>query len=170
MLSHFSHGRLFATPWTVAHQAPLSTEFSRQEYWSGLPFHSPGVKPGSPVLQADSLPSEPPRKPNRYLRKFKNKKRRVDPFVRQVFDLGSKWKLFSWASRTSTGHKLSTLGKLPVLLYTGSESKRSFLKCQFCKFLAVWTWVSYLISLNLFSHCKIKTHIPWIILCSLCQN
>ena len=56
-------------PWTVAHQAPLSTEFSRQEYWSGLPFPSPGdlpdpgIKPGSPALQADSLPSEPPRKP-----------------------------------------------------------------------------------------------------------
>ena len=56
-------------PWTVAHQAPLSMEFSRQEYWSGLSFPSPGdlpvpgIKPGSPALQADSLPSEPPRKP-----------------------------------------------------------------------------------------------------------
>ena len=49
------------TPWTVACQAPLSMGFSRQEYWSGLPFPSPGdlpdpgVKPGSPALQADSL-------------------------------------------------------------------------------------------------------------------
>ena len=48
------------TPWTVAYQAPLSTEFSRQEYWSGSPFPSPGdlpdpgIKPGSPALQADS--------------------------------------------------------------------------------------------------------------------
>ena len=41
MLSHFSHVRLFATLWTMAHQAPLSMEFSRQEYWSGLPFPSP---------------------------------------------------------------------------------------------------------------------------------
>ena len=55
---------LFVTPWTVAHQVPLSMEFSRQEYWSGLPFPSPGnllkpgIKPGSPALQADSLPSE----------------------------------------------------------------------------------------------------------------
>ena len=53
---------------TVAHQAPLSMEFSRQEYWSGLPlppsrdFPDPGIKPGSTVLQADSLPSEPPGK------------------------------------------------------------------------------------------------------------
>ena len=57
---------LFATPWTVAYQAPPSLEFSRQEYWSGLPFPSPGdlcnpgIKPGSPTMQADALPSEPP--------------------------------------------------------------------------------------------------------------
>ena len=56
------------TPWTVAHQAPLTLEFSRQEYWSGLPFPSPGdlpnpgIEPESPALQADSLPSEPPGK------------------------------------------------------------------------------------------------------------
>ena len=56
---------LFPTPWTVACQAPLSMEFSRQEYWSGLPFPSPGdlpnpgIEPGSPTLQADSWPSEP---------------------------------------------------------------------------------------------------------------
>ena len=40
-----SHVRLFATPWTVAHQAPQSMEFSRQEYWNGLPFPSPGDLP-----------------------------------------------------------------------------------------------------------------------------
>ena len=57
--------RLFATPWTVAYQAPPSMGFSRQEYWSGLPFpspgdlHDPGIKPGSPTLQADALTSEP---------------------------------------------------------------------------------------------------------------
>ena len=65
MLRHFSCVQLFVTPWTVAHQAPLSMGFSRQEYWSGLPFPSPGnlpdpgIKPGSPALQADSLPFEP---------------------------------------------------------------------------------------------------------------
>ena len=41
LLSHFICVRLFVTPWTVAHQAPLSMGFSRQEYWSGLPFPSP---------------------------------------------------------------------------------------------------------------------------------
>ena len=53
-----------ATPWTVAHQAPLSMGFSRQESWSGLPFPSPGdlpnpgIEPRSPTLQADALPTE----------------------------------------------------------------------------------------------------------------
>ena len=54
--------RLFAIPLTVAYQAPLSMEFSRQEYWSGLPFPSPGIELGSPALQADALPSELPGK------------------------------------------------------------------------------------------------------------
>ena len=45
LLSHFSNVRLFVTPWTAAHQAPLSMWFSRQEYWSGLPFPSPGDLP-----------------------------------------------------------------------------------------------------------------------------
>ena len=55
-------------PWTAAYQAPLSMGFSRQEYWSGMPFPSPRnlpdprSEPGSPALQADSLLSEPPRK------------------------------------------------------------------------------------------------------------
>ena len=69
LLSYFSCVRLFATPWTIAHLAPLSMGFSRQEHWSGLPFPSPwdlpdpGIKPESPALQADSLPFEPPGKP-----------------------------------------------------------------------------------------------------------
>ena len=64
-----SRVRLFATPWTVARQAPLSMGFSRQEYWNGLLFPSPGdlpsagIEPGSPALQADALSSEPPEKP-----------------------------------------------------------------------------------------------------------
>ena len=61
-----SRVQLFATPWTVACQAPLSMGFPKQEYWSGLPFpfprdlSNPGMEPGSPALEADSLPSEPP--------------------------------------------------------------------------------------------------------------
>ena len=61
-----SRVRLFATPWTVARQAPPSMGFSRQKYWSGLPFPSPGdlpnpgIEPRSPSLQADALTSEIP--------------------------------------------------------------------------------------------------------------
>ena len=63
-------------PWTIAHQLPLFMEFSRQEYWSGLPFPSPGdlpdpgIEAGSPALQANSLPSEPPGKPPIQNKKF----------------------------------------------------------------------------------------------------
>ena len=73
MLSHFSRGQLFATLWTVAHQAPLSMGFSRQEYWSGLPFPPPGglseprIEPTlASALQADSLPLVSPGKPGAY--------------------------------------------------------------------------------------------------------
>ena len=76
MLSRFSHVRLCATLWTVAHQASLSMGFSRQEYWSGLPFPSPGdlpnpgVKPASltPNLcwQVGCLPLAPPGKPMKW--------------------------------------------------------------------------------------------------------
>ena len=64
-----SRVQLFVTPWTIGRQAPLSMGFSRQEYWNGLPFPSPGDLPnpgielGFPALQADSLPSGPPAKP-----------------------------------------------------------------------------------------------------------
>ena len=62
----FSHVWLFVIPWTIAHQALLPIDFSRQEYWSGLSFPSPEdfpysrTEPESPALWADSLPSEPP--------------------------------------------------------------------------------------------------------------
>ena len=65
----FSCVQLFVTPWTVAYQAPPSMGFFRQEYWSGLPFPSPGdlpnpgIEPRSPAFQADTLTSEPPGKP-----------------------------------------------------------------------------------------------------------
>ena len=63
-------------PWTIAHQAPLFMGFSRQEYWSGLPFPSPGdllnpgIKPGSPTVQADFLPSVSPGKPRKDISYF----------------------------------------------------------------------------------------------------
>ena len=67
-VSEVSRVRFFATPWTVVHQAPPSMGFSRQEYWSGVSFPSPGdlpdpgIEPRSPALRVDALPSEPPGK------------------------------------------------------------------------------------------------------------
>ena len=65
MPNHFSRVQLFVTPWAIVHQAPLSMEFSKQEYWSGLPcppqvdFSDSGIElvsPAAPALQVDSLP------------------------------------------------------------------------------------------------------------------
>ena len=78
LVKSLSRVRLFATPWTVAYQAPPSMEFSRQEYWSALTFPSPGdlpnpgIEPRSPVLQADALLSEPPGKPLFFLHAYKD--------------------------------------------------------------------------------------------------
>ena len=92
-----SHVRLFATPWTVAYQAPPSMGFSRQEYWSGLPFPSPGdlpdpgIEPGSPTFQADALTSEPPGKPIDEVRNSK---------------LSSRQSSYSVFNRTTSAHLL----------------------------------------------------------------
>ena len=72
VVSCFNRVQLFVTLWTVACQAPLSLEFPRQEYWSGLPcpplgdLPNPGIKPESPAWQADSSPTEPPGKTPNY--------------------------------------------------------------------------------------------------------
>ena len=71
---------LFPTPWTAVYQAPASVEFSKQEYWTELPFPSPEdlpdsvVEPRSSALQADVLPSEPPGKLKTHLNSFLKKK------------------------------------------------------------------------------------------------
>ena len=97
-----SRVQLLATPWTVGHQAPPSVGFPRQEYWSGLPFPSPGdlpdpgIEPWSPAPQADSLLSELPGKPSAYTvrdvnyisTKLEGKKNRTK--VKFTFDLQSK--------------------------------------------------------------------------------
>ena len=88
---------LFTTPWTVVRQAPLSMEFSRQQYWSGLLFPAPGdlpdpvIKPRSPALQADSLQSEPPGKPQSTPRYFPGQR---DWFCRSP--ISSKLSIFAW--------------------------------------------------------------------------
>ena len=70
VVESLSRVRLFVTPWTVAHQSPLSMGFPRQEYWSGLPFPSPGdlpdsgIDPGLPALVSGFFTTEPPEKPH----------------------------------------------------------------------------------------------------------
>ena len=126
--------RLFATPWTITHQAPLSTGFSRQEYLSGLPFPppehlpNPGIEPRSPTLQAGSLLSEPPGKPgmalsgrNSFLRMLRwsaHPKRKVWQ-VRLYINLkllhGKSWKTLSGAGRhTSTKSEAFSQFKRPA--------------------------------------------------------
>ena len=106
--------RLFATPWTLAYQAPPSMGFSRQECWSGLPFPSPGdlpdpgIKPRSPTLQADSLPSEPRGKlqrihlPMQEVREMQiSSLGQEDPLVEEMATLSSilAWKV-PWTEQT----------------------------------------------------------------------
>ena len=75
-----SRVQFFATPWTVAHQAPLSRGFSRQEYQSGFPcplpgdLPNPGIEPRSPTLQVDSLSTEPQGKPKDSMKELKREK------------------------------------------------------------------------------------------------
>ena len=76
-VSHSVMSDSLQPPWTVAHRDPLSMEFSRQQYWNGLSFSSPGdlpdpgFEPGSPALQAYSLLSEPPGKPGNIIKREK---------------------------------------------------------------------------------------------------
>ena len=87
-MKSLSRVRLFATPWTVAYQASQSMGFSRQEYWSGLPFPSPGdlpdlgIRPGSPALEVNALISGPPEK----IQQVSKKQISVaNPIIRQNF-------------------------------------------------------------------------------------
>ena len=79
------------TPWTVAHQAPLSMELSRQDYWSGLPFSppgdlpNPGTEPKSPALQTDSLLTEPPGDPFYSVKDFVKKDEKTSYGLGETF-------------------------------------------------------------------------------------
>ena len=88
VLSCLSHVQLFTTPWTIARQAPLSMGILQARIRSGLPcpppgdLPNPGIKPRSPSLQADSLPSEPAGKPIYYCYLFKiERKMKIEPKV-----------------------------------------------------------------------------------------
>ena len=86
MLSHFSHARLVATPWTVAHQAPLYMGFSRKEYWSGLPFPFPEDLP-NPRIKPMSLRS--PALASEFFTTITTRHRRINtgPIIRGVIEI-----------------------------------------------------------------------------------
>ena len=115
-----SHVRLFEIPWTVAYQAPPSMGFFRQEYWSGLPLPSPGnlpnpgIKPRSPALQEDDLPSEPQGKP---LRRQKPLGKAEEPEIKLPTFVGSSKKQES-SRKTSTSVLLTRPKPLTVQIIT----------------------------------------------------
>ena len=117
--------RLFVTPWTVAHQAPPSMGFSRQEYWSGLPFPSPGdlpdpgIQPTSPALEADALTSEPPGKPEYTEELYKEDLHNPDNHYGMITHLEPdilKCKV-KWALGSITMNKASGGDGIPVELF-----------------------------------------------------
>ena len=95
-----SHVQLFATPWTVACQAPLSMGFSRQEYWSGLPFPSPGdltnpgiehTSPVSPPLAGRFFTMVPPGKPHLKESRMQKQNKTKNPILYHIQNLTKKW-------------------------------------------------------------------------------
>ena len=104
-----SRVRLFVTPWTVAYQASPSMGFSRQEYWSGLPFPSlgdfpdPGIEPRSPALQADALPSELPGKSKKDLHDPDNHSGVITHLVPDILECEVKWALGSITMNKASG-------------------------------------------------------------------
>ena len=127
---------LFAIPWLIVLQAPLSMEFSRQEYWSGFPFPSPedlpdlGIKPRSPTLQADSLPSEPPQK---YML---NRKRNEDRTGR-----AKKWeKTFHSRSKFHSYKRIVHRTVFTSILILSGDVLQSPERCVVRGFSRHWCW------------------------------
>ena len=120
-----------AIPWTVAYQAPPSMGFSRQEYWSGLPFPSPGdlpnpgIEPGSPALETDALPSEPPGKPTENL---KDTTRKPAELINEICKVA--------------GYKIN-IKKSLVFLYTSNEKSERKIK-ETIQFTTATKRVNYL--------------------------
>ena len=103
LISHVKSCPTLVTPWTIAYQAPLSMGFSREEYWNGLPFPSPGdlpnwgIEPRSPALPADSLPTEPPGKPLLYCGYIEFCQENALIITNTLFQQHKKW-LYTWPS------------------------------------------------------------------------
>ena len=122
-----------ANPWTIARQAPPSMGFSRQEYWNGLPFPSPGdlsdpgIEPRSPALQADALTSEPPGKP---LTSLKTDLPDLAGCLCQYISLSKEHSLST--SRVSRSHFCTTGKYFEVIIFLYPEDLESRLYFYFC--------------------------------------
>ena len=118
----------FATSWTLTYQAPLTMQFSRQGYWSGLPFPSPGdlpnpgIEPVCPALQADALPSEPPGQVSEYKTRLKKLTRCGDLKLTCSYKLHVS-KIPSWNYRQHFWYLFCIASPLPVDLPPQSCSK-----------------------------------------------
>ena len=112
----------------VAHQAPLSMGFSRQDYWSGLPFPSPGnlpnpgIEPWSPTLQVDSLPSEPLGKPHLTLITSHKPHLQRPPHWGQSFNIWISWRQSTVVSK-SGNHWCSVISEGPQILPASSTTE-----------------------------------------------
>ena len=131
-----SHVRLFATPWIVPFQALPSMGFSRQEYWSGLPFPSPGdlpnprIEPGSPALQTDALPSEPPANEMRWNQKRREQASQLSlPYVRSTVWIAQRC---SWSYTEKRRGRKET--EVVRRIKGGNEKERDPASNQFLKY------------------------------------
>ena len=152
MLSHFSHIQLFAAPWTVAHQTPLSIKFSRQEYWSGLPFSPPGnlTCVSSLLSPASATPGKPSCGIPTYILRWKSLRVRLgNNFQKQCLSCRCGFMQSEWSQgrRWRHGHVLLSWGAAETLPKSGtqhrpsaSSSSLSFPFCPVCGCLIPVMW------------------------------
>ena len=109
LFSHSVVSDSFATVQTIAHQAPLSMGFSRQEYWSGLPFLLQWIRPRSLALQTDYLPSEPPGMMSHYMHTYLQTSTEKDESIHPQISKSNASTLFSQTSpKSDIGHLVNT--------------------------------------------------------------
>ena len=159
-MKSLSHVQLFATPWTVAYQAPPSMGFSRQEYWSGLPFPSPGdlpdlgMEPRSPALEADALTSEPLGKPKTSLERMKGQAMDWGKlFTNHIFHKGVVSRIHKELSKLN--HKETS----NLITIRWLSSKESAYRCKKCRFHRL---VGKTPEEEMATHCSVPAwEIPW---------
>ena len=156
---------LFATPWPIAHQAPLSMGFSRQEYWSGLPFpspgdlHNPGIKstsPASPALTGRFFTTEPPGKPKAYESSLNHWTTREFPRLNVVVFFNG-LSICIYKRLTLLFFFIGT--DLFIFLLFFSFISWRLITLQYCRgFCRTWTWISH--GFTCVPHPERPSHLP----------